>query len=58
MNYFKEVLEAYQKNLKEAKTVEEAQKQQHVASMKKKFYLQRQTRVINDLFNIFFSAEC
>ena len=26
--------------------------------MSKKIYLQRQTRVINDLFNIFFSAEC
>jgi hypothetical protein len=29
-----------------------------MADLSKKIYLQRQTRVINDLFNIFFSAEC
>lgn len=29
-----------------------------LADMRKKIYLQRQTRVINDLFNIFLSAEC
>ena len=52
------MLKAFIDKLNDPKDKEEEDKKKTVADMCKKTYLQRQTRVINDLFNIFFSAEC
>lgn len=58
IRFQRDVLMAFEKSLNNDKSQDENQKQEQLASIKKKVLLQRQTRVINDLFNVFFSAEC
>lgn len=50
-------MEAFINKLNEKKDKEEEEKNKQIADKSRKTYLQRQTRVINDLFTIFFGAE-
>lgn len=59
MKYQKRLLqEAFFNKSKHKEDEEEMKKKQTNADLTHRVFLQRQTRVINDLFDIFFSAEC